>query len=122
MVSLKLSTVNLSAPDPRRLADFYAGLLGGRVVRDEGDDVYLRLPDGQVPLAFQRETFTPPRWPAAEGEQHMMMHLEVAVDDLEAALTHALEQGATLAEFQPQEDVRVCLDPAGHPFCLWLDA
>jgi hypothetical protein len=26
----------------------------------------------------------------------------------------------TAAEFQPQGDVRVCLDPAGHPFCLWV--
>ena len=23
-------------------------------------------------------------------------------------------------EFQPQDDVRVYLDPAGHPFCLWV--
>ncbi|PZG02702.1 hypothetical protein C1I99_01545 [Micromonospora deserti] len=23
---------------------------------------------------------------------------------------------------QPQGDVRVCLDPAGHPFCLFVDA
>jgi hypothetical protein len=22
--------------------------------------------------------------------------------------------------FRPQDDVRVCLDPAGHPFCLWV--
>ena len=29
-------------------------------------------------------------------------------------------QGATLPSFQPQDDVRVCLDPAGHPFCLYL--
>ena len=47
----------------------------------------------------------------------MMMHLEIAVDDLEASVAHAVAQGATLADFQPQEDVRVCLDPAGHPFC-----
>jgi hypothetical protein len=31
-----------------------------------------------------------------------------------------LAQGATLADFQPQDDVSVCLDPAGHPFCLFL--
>ncbi len=29
-------------------------------------------------------------------------------------------QGATLGGFQPQDDVRVCVDPAGHPFCLYL--
>ena len=36
------------------------------------------------------------------------------------AVVAGSEQGATLADFQPQEDVRVCLDPAGHPFCLFL--
>ena len=28
---------------------------------------------------------------------------------------------AQLADFQPQDDVRVYLDPAGHPFCLWAE-
>ena len=50
----------------------------------------------------------------------MMMHLEIEVDDLAAGVTHAVAEGATLAEYQPQHDVRVCLDPAGHPFCLWI--
>jgi len=27
---------------------------------------------------------------------------------------------ASIAGFQPQDDVRVCLDPDGHPFCLYL--
>jgi hypothetical protein len=26
--------------------------------------------------------------------------------------------GARLAEYQGREDLRVMLDPAGHPFCL----
>ena len=43
-----------------------------------------------------------------------------ALDDLEAAGRHALAAGAVLADFQPQSDVRVYLDPAGHPFCLFL--
>ncbi|WP_232821653.1 VOC family protein [Desertihabitans aurantiacus] len=30
--------------------------------------------------------------------------------------------GASLAEHQPQKDVRVMLDPDGHPFCLYPDA
>jgi hypothetical protein len=29
--------------------------------------------------------------------------------------------GAELACHQPQDDVRVLLDPVGHPFCLYLD-
>ena len=44
----------------------------------------------------------------------MMMHIDIAVDDLAAAVADAVGLGATLAEFQPQEDVRVLLDPAGQ--------
>jgi len=43
------------------------------------------------------------------------------VDDLDEAVAAARELGATLVEYQPQDDVRVLLDPAGHPFCLYLD-
>ena len=54
------------------------------------------------------------------GDQQMQLHLEIRVDDLEPADAHAVGCGATVAEYQPQDDVRVCLDPDGHPFCLWL--
>jgi hypothetical protein len=64
------------------------------------------------------DTATPD--PASTGDQQMMMHLEIRADDLDAAVAHALAEGAALAAFQPQRDVRVCIDPAGHPFCLYL--
>jgi hypothetical protein len=32
-----------------------------------------------------------------------------------------IEVGAELAGYQPQETVRVMLDPAGHPLCLYTD-
>jgi hypothetical protein len=51
----------------------------------------------------------------------MMIHLDIGVADLAAGVAWALQAGATLAEHQPQPDVRVLLDPAGHPFCLFLD-
>jgi hypothetical protein len=50
----------------------------------------------------------------------MMVHLDIKVDDLDQAVAWATEAGATLADFQPQNHVRVCLDPAGHPFCLFI--
>lgn len=119
--TLTLTTVNIGAPDPAALARFYAALLGWEIAREEPDDVFLRDPARGVALSFQRETgHVPPVWPAGPGDQQMMMHLEVMVDDLPAAVEHAVACGARVAEFQPQEDVRVCLDPAGHPFCLWL--
>jgi Glyoxalase-like domain len=49
----------------------------------------------------------------------MLMHLDIAVDDLDAAVAWALAAGADLAEHQPQAGVRVMIDPAGHPFCLF---
>jgi hypothetical protein len=54
----------------------------------------------------------------------MTAHMEIATNDVAAAAEHAIACGATLADFQPQDDVRVMLDPDGHPFCLfhWADA
>jgi predicted enzyme related to lactoylglutathione lyase len=122
MARLTLTGINIDAPDPHTLAAFYADLLGWEIGRAEEDDVYLRPPDGGRGLSFQRETkYERPTWPAGPGDQQMMMHLEVMVNDLESAVEHAVSLGATVAEFQPQEHVRVCLDPAGHPFCLWLE-
>jgi hypothetical protein len=51
----------------------------------------------------------------------MQLHLEIEVDDLAAASAHAEACGARAAAFQPQKDVRVHVDPAGHPFCLYTD-
>lgn len=118
---LTLTTVNLDTPDPAALARFYARLLGWAIEVEESDDVILRPAEGAVGLSFQRESgYVRPTWPAEPGRQQMMAHLEIGVEDLPAALEHALSCGATLAAYQPQEDVRVCLDPDGHPFCLWL--
>jgi hypothetical protein len=72
-------------------------------------------------MSFQTEAAcVVPTWPAGPGHQQMMMHLDIKVDDLDAAGAHAIGEGAVLAEYQPQDDVRVYLDPAGHPFCLWV--
>ncbi|HKE51753.1 MAG TPA: VOC family protein [Actinomycetes bacterium] len=118
---LTLTTVNIGGPDPGALARFYVRLLGWPILVEEPDWVLLRNPAGGVGLSFQTERHhVPPVWPARPGDQQMMMHLEIRVDDLESACAHAVEAGATLADFQPQRDVRVFLDPAGHPFCLWL--
>ena len=118
---LTVTTVNIGASDPGELAEFYQRLLGWEIGVREPGWVTLKDPAGGVGLAFQIESpYIPPVWPAGPGEQQMMMHLEIRVDDLENAVAHATASGAVLATFQPQENVRVCIDPAGHPFCLWL--
>jgi hypothetical protein len=73
-------------------------------------------------MVFQRaEDYEPPVWPPAAGEQRTMMHLDIEVGDLEAAVADAVALGARVADFQPRDNVRVLLDPAGHPFCLCVD-
>ena len=62
--------------------------------------------------------YLPPVWPAQAGKQQMMTHLDFCVNDLEAGVAHALACGAKLAPVQYLDGLRVCLDPAGHPFCL----
>ena len=100
------------------LEDF---LLGWGTKFEEEDWVLLERPDGGTSLSFQTEAcYVRPVWPGTQGEQLMMLHLDIEVDDLDEAGAHAVAQGAVLAEFQPQDDVRVYLDPAGHPFCLWI--
>jgi catechol 2,3-dioxygenase-like lactoylglutathione lyase family enzyme len=118
---MTLTGTVLDAPDARALAAFYRRLLGWAVVREEPDWVKLSAPGGGAGLSFQTEAaYVEPTWPAGPGDQQMMMHLDIEVDDLDAAGAHAVAAGATLAECQPQDDVRVYLDPAGHPFCLWI--
>ena len=120
---LTVTSIVLGAKDAGELAAFYRRLLGWEVRTQEPDWVTLRAPDGGAGLAFQEEAdHVPPVWPAGPGDQQMMAHLDIEVSDLAAAGEHAIAAGARLAEFQPQEHVRVYLDPAGHPFCLWVAA
>ncbi|MFJ3777247.1 VOC family protein [Streptomyces sp. NPDC090075] len=118
---LRLSTICLAAPDAHELATFYHQFLGWPIERQESDWVKLSPPEGGPGLSFHTETSCArPVWPASPGDQQMMIHLDIEVDDLDSAAAHAIASGATLAEHQAQDDVRVHLDPAGHPFCLWV--
>ena len=116
--------VVLGAPDARALAEFYSRLLGWQVYPDESDPGFVSVSPGETSgynLACQYEGHhVRPVWPGREGEQQMQLHLDLQVDDLDQAVAYAVECGAELAGFQPQERVRVMLDPAGHPFCLYL--
>lgn len=112
----------LSAPQARPLAHFYRDLLGWPLHDDEPDWCTMQIPGARANLAFQsEEQYSPPTWPAGAGQAHMMLHLDIGATDLAAAVRAAQDLGAQLASVQPQEDVRVMLDPAGHPFCLYLD-
>jgi hypothetical protein len=116
---MSLTATVLDTPDPRGLARFYAALLDWPIATD--DPAWVTLRPGGRGLSFQLEPdHVPPVWPAGPGDPRMQAHLDVQVDDLVSATAFAQSLGATVAEFQPQDDVRVMLDPAGHPFCLYV--
>ena len=118
----------LDCADAIELATFYSALLGWPIVDQAsggGPDqpgpswAKIESPDGLSKVEFQGLwDYRRPAWPNADGEQQAMMHLDIAVND-PAAIDWCVEHGATLAEHQPQPNVRVLLDPAGHPFCLF---
>ena len=119
----RLSSTVLGSPDPRGLATFYRDLLGWEVRTDRPEWVVLRPAGATSGLSFQlEEGHVPPTWPSGPGDQQMQVHLDIAVNDLEAGVARAEALGASLATYQPQDDVRVMIDPAGHPFCLFSPA
>jgi catechol 2,3-dioxygenase-like lactoylglutathione lyase family enzyme len=119
----RLSSTVLGSADPRGLARFYRDLLGWEVRVERPEWVVLEPQNGGAGLSFQLEDgHVPPSWPSGPGEQQMQAHLDIAVDDLDAGVARAKALGASLAAVQPQDDVRVMLDPAGHPFCLFAPA
>jgi catechol 2,3-dioxygenase-like lactoylglutathione lyase family enzyme len=132
MPTIALRTVNLDCADAAAMSRFYGGLLGWEPTETEPDWVMMRDPAGGTGLSFQaREDYEPPAWPEEPGRQQKMIHLDIRVtpagpspEEGQAALAEAvklaLSAGGTLAGAQGREDLRVILDPAGHPLCLFL--
>jgi predicted enzyme related to lactoylglutathione lyase len=116
MAIARFPVVVLDCPDPRVLAEFYGALLDWQIDADDDDWCSIRADYGDS-LAFQRvASYRAPEWPEQAVPQQM--HIDVDVDDLDAAEAAVLELGATKHDHQPGTTFRVFLDPAGHPFCL----
>lgn len=118
--------VCIDCADADLLARFYSQLLGWPIARSDGEGwAQLRDPNGGVGINIQAEPwYQPPTWPETPDAQHKMMHFEIEVDDLTSSVESALAAGATVARDQPRDrdldTIRVLLDPAGHPFCLFV--
>jgi catechol 2,3-dioxygenase-like lactoylglutathione lyase family enzyme len=123
----------LDAPDVAALTRFYERLLGWDVKSLEGPRPgyppgdgwsILRPADGSTKIEIQFEQhYMAPVWPGALNAQGMQIHLDIWVEDVTAGVAWAVACGATEAEHQPEDRdrsrLRIMLDPAGHPFCLW---
>lgn len=87
----------IEAPDPGALARFYSQLLDWPIGHEEPGTAIVAAPQGSIYLVFQHAgDYRAPVWPP-------------------------VDLGATPAAERPRENVRVMLDPAGHPFCLRRD-
>jgi len=100
------------------LADFYVELTGWEKEISNEEFAALRTPQGFL-LVFQTvKNYVPPVWPWEDDKQQQMAHMDFLIDDLEAAVEHAIKCGAVLSEVQYYDTSRVMFDPSGHPFCL----
>jgi len=123
--SIRWVGVAIDCLDAEAMARFYGGLLGFKAYEVGPRWAQLFDPSGGVHLNIQGEDrYEPPTWPEQPGEQAKMLHFEVEVDDLEGAIATALASGGTEAPWQPpdrnRDRIRIMLDPAGHPLCLFL--
>lgn len=118
MAIARFPSIVIDCPDPGALATFYGAMLDWKV-EISSDWADIRADYGQC-ISFQQvEAYNPPEWPTQRVPQQM--HLDVIVDDLDAAEAEVIKLGATKHEHQPGGSFRVFLDPAGHPFCLCVD-
>ncbi len=118
MAIASFALVALDCPDPRSLAAFYSGIIGGEIKQSTGSDDWVRLEvRNGSDIGFQRDpAYRPPQWPSGAPQQ---AHLDFDVTDLDEGERAVIELGATKTDVQPDpEEWRVFLDPAGHPFCL----
>lgn len=117
-MQIRSQVVVFDAADLGAESRFWAGVLGGTV--DEEDDWHMVVVDGQPRVGVQlAPDHVPPGWPDGTPQQ---IHLDLWVDDFDAAHDEVIALGATV--LKPAEgrddpdDFQVYADPAGHPFCL----
>lgn len=109
----RLSHVVVDCADADRLAAFWAAVLDVEVGGRWKQYVLLKAPGGGGPaLAFQEV----PEPKAGKNR----VHLDLTVDDLDAATTAALALGATVVGEASEDGVtaRVLADPEGNELCL----
>ncbi|MGC5566955.1 VOC family protein [Streptomyces sp. FR-108] len=117
--AVRYLAVTFDCPDPAELARFYSAALGLPVIRS-ADGFALVGQEGSPGLGFYRVAdYQRPTWP--DSSVPKQAHLDLGVDDLDAAQGRLVALGAVAADTQPMPGRRrVLLDPAGHPFCITL--
>jgi hypothetical protein len=122
-MKIKRQIIVFDAADIAAESAFWAGLMDGEVVPE--DDWHSVVVDGEWRLGIQlAPNHVPPQWP--DGMQQQQVHLDLHVDDFQAAHEKAISLGARLLQpprkpaDNPEGDelFAVYASPAGHPFCF----
>jgi hypothetical protein len=116
-----LCWADLSTPDPKSASDFYSGLFGWQLIRDEKDPSgYLHIKNGEhfiggIPPAASRQPGVPPHW---------LAYLQV--DDVDATANQAKQMGASLycppMSMEGVGRMSVIADPQGAVFAIFKSA
>jgi predicted enzyme related to lactoylglutathione lyase len=118
--------VCIDVDDLERAAAFYARALGlapGRRYRS----VWLEMLGAPVPIDLVAHAAGEPPSPAAPSARRdyarhwTPVHLDVVVEDVDAAVARAVEAGAKVevpAREEPYGRIAILSDPFGHGFCL----
>jgi len=127
-----LGGICMDCYDVEELAAFYSKILGWEIGHRDTPEtakggtgwISLRNPDGGIGLSFQgEEWYEPPVWPEEPGKLTKMIHFEVGIKgSMDEAVADVVAAGGRVAPWQPADrdpnELRIMLDPAGHPFCL----
>jgi hypothetical protein len=133
----RLCQVVIDTLNARATAEFWRQLLGlvyrpgheppATAADDPAGRDWLNLydPDGEPRLAFQQvPALTPTTWPDHAVPQQLHLDLTVAsVAELDAVHERVLSLGGKLRldrSDDPEEPLRVYVDPAGHTFCVFV--
>ncbi len=111
--------VVFDAADIETESAFWAALVGGTVVREDGwNNVLDQRGDCWIAVQWAPD-HVPPHWPDGQPQQ---VHIDFHVGDIAAAHDEALAAGAkplgAIVDRQVQSGFQIYASTAGHPFCL----
>jgi predicted enzyme related to lactoylglutathione lyase len=118
--------INVDVPDIESAVAFYAGAFGLSVKRRFGGQEGAELAGWPVPLFLLRKDAGTTGTAAPDArrtyERHWTpVHLDVVVDDIDAALSRAVDAGAVIEQGVRTAvwgKIAVLADPFGHGLCL----
>jgi predicted enzyme related to lactoylglutathione lyase len=115
-MTCQLFALSFDASQPRRLAQFWSGLLGWEMTDDPHDGIAL-LPSDDTGFRFR---FIPTQ-EQKTGQNQMHFHLtSTSLENQQQTVARALELGARHIDIgqRPEEGHVVLADPEGNEFCV----